>query len=714
MSIRAKLILLTLVSVMSVVVLSVVSFLAVSKLNQLVEDSAAYSELRTLSNQDADLLAIHSQVLLTLQHDPSSPETLALHDHSEQMHFDHIAHHRQLIEKRLTNYEAHAMAEEFRQNYQGLNQALNRYLSGIDEVVALFKQERYHQANVFLLQQLNPWSQEALKQGRDLRMEILQKGNLIEAEASAYSAWVERLIVVLSVAVLVTLILLALMIVRSIQGRVKAVVAEIGQLSQSMRFNKKLSRGKDEFNAISDSINQMTDALNGGLTEVSRVVNELSQGDFNQRIHAPLVGDLDDLKQNVNRSVTSIEATMAQLKMTMSALNKGEFSFIPQTDSQGEFRLMIEDAASAMQNLNRTIGDIVDVMNWMNQGKFQHRVEASAAGELLTLKQGINSSMNALEQAIEEITRVVVAQSEGDLTQKITADYHGELRILKEAVNGTADKLIEVVSQAVNASNIVGSASNEVAQGSLSLSQRVQEQAAALEETSATMDQMNAAVQNNTENARNTAKVAQDVQLQANQGVQVMQQTIAAMTAIQESSHQIAEIVTLIDSIAFQTNLLALNAAVEAARAGDHGRGFAVVASEVRALAQKSAEAAKDIKGLIDQSVSRIDDGTKLASESGEVLQGINDSINGVAEMIGQIAQASAEQADGIKQVHTAISQIDGVTQQNAALVEETSAASESLNEQAQILQQDMAFFNTGRNQVSSAQPLKLAAPSRG
>jgi methyl-accepting chemotaxis protein len=305
--------------------------------------------------------------------------------------------------------------------------------------------------------------------------------------------------------------------------------------------------------------------------------------------------------------------------------------------------------------------------------------------------------MNALEGAITEIVSVVSSQSNGDLTLTVNGAYLGQLNVIKDAVNVAALKLTNVVSKAVEASVIVSSAAEEVSQGSTSLSQRVQEQAAALEQTSATMEEMNCAVQNNTQNALQTAHVTLEVQKRASKGVTVMHQTITAMNSIQESSHKIADIVALIDGIAFQTNLLALNAAVEAARAGDHGRGFAVVASEVRALAQKSAEAAKEIKGLISESVNRIDEGTKLASESGEVLKGINEAIDGVAGMVKQIAKASEEQSEGIRQVHNAIAQIDSVTQQNAALVEETSAAAESLSEQSSALEQEMSFFKVGR-----------------
>jgi methyl-accepting chemotaxis protein len=212
------------------------------------------------------------------------------------------------------------------------------------------------------------------------------------------------------------------------------------------------------------------------------------------------------------------------------------------------------------------------------------------------------------------------------------------------------------------------------------------------------MNQMAAAVQANTANARKVADLAHQVQHQSEDGSSVMRETIDAMQSIKESSSQISDIVSIIDGIAFQTNLLALNAAVEAARAGEHGRGFAVVASEVRALAGKSADAAKDIKVLIEESVTRVAKGTALAEQSGEVLSGITGSIEQVAEMIEAIANASNEQSIGINQVNKAIADIDVITQQNAALVEETTAAAESLNHEANELRQNMDFFKTGQS----------------
>lgn len=449
----------------------------------------------------------------------------------------------------------------------------------------------------------------------------------------------------------------------------------------------------DEVGIAASTFNELLENMAKAITDANRVVGAVAKSDFSQRIQADYVGDLDNLKQGVNASADQVDFMMKELSKVMQAMHNGQFD--AKMDERVP-RAFSEQVESALGSINQVIVEINNVMHYMNEGKFQHRVNTEARGELATLKQNINSSMSALQAAIEDITRVVVAQSEGDLTQNITNEYHGDLRMLTEAVNTSAAKLTDVVSKAIVASDIVHSAADEVSKGALDLSQRVQEQAAALEETSATMDEMNSAVQNNTENAKQATHVAENVQKQANQGSQVMQQTIEAMNSIQESSHKISEIVTLIDGIAFQTNLLALNAAVEAARAGDHGRGFAVVAGEVRALAQKSAEAAKDISALIGESVTRIDQGTKLASESGEMLSAITGSVEEVTQMISQIARASAEQAEGVNQVHQAIADIDQVTQQNAALVEETSAASESMSEQAANLSQDMAFFNTG------------------
>lgn len=474
--------------------------------------------------------------------------------------------------------------------------------------------------------------------------------------------WGTLIVVVLSM-------FIAWLVTRSIVSpmtRLRNVVNEVattGELSNRVDY-----QSKDEVGETILAFNQLLSYMKTAISEVNVVVEDVTSGKFDSRITSEFNGDLNILKKGVNHSAESVDAFI-------SAISK--------------------------------------VMLNMEQGDFQSRVDVEARGDLLVLKDSVNRSMDSLDSAMHDITQILVAQSKGDLTQTITSEFNGELKVLKEAVNTTADKLVHVVSSAMSSSSIVNDAANEVYRGAVSLSQRVQDQAAALEETSATMDEMNSAVQANTENAKEASKVAEDVQVKANEGVEVMQQTIGAMNSIQESSFKISDIVALIDGIAFQTNLLALNAAVEAARAGEHGRGFAVVAGEVRSLAQKSAEAAKDIKGLIDESVSRIDNGTELASKSGEMLETISTSVENVTCMVSQIAQASAEQSDGIGQVHQGITAIDQATQENASLVEETTTASESMTAQASELIENMGFFNTGNSQINLSSPKKESKKSK-
>ncbi|WP_019894573.1 HAMP domain-containing methyl-accepting chemotaxis protein [Hydrogenovibrio halophilus] len=473
----------------------------------------------------------------------------------------------------------------------------------------------------------------------------------------------------------------------------KTVVTE-GDFSRRVQVSR-----QDEVGQAAQAFNHLLEKTADAIQDANHVVDAIAQSDFDQRIKRPYSGDLDRLKQGINNSAESVSFMMSELERIMNALANGQLDAKMDEQVPANFRNKVEGALSVT---NDVVQNIIAVMNRIDEGEFSERVTVDARGQFGSLKQAINSSMEDLNKAIDEVTDTVVSLSHGDLTQKINGQYKGDLKTLKDSVNKTTDRLLDVVKKALNATQIVNGASSEVSQGSQDLSQRVQEQAASVEETSATMEQMNSAVQNNANHAKDATRVAHEVQEKTTEGTRVMQKTVEAMSAIQESSHKISDIVTLIDSIAFQTNLLALNAAVEAARAGEHGRGFAVVAGEVRALAQKSADAAKEITALINESVTRIDEGTKLASESGEMLDTIDKSVDDVANMIEQISAASSEQMTGIEQVHKAISQIDEVTQQNAALVEETSAAAESMSEQAAILDKDMSFFNTGQPKSSA------------
>ena len=325
------------------------------------------------------------------------------------------------------------------------------------------------------------------------------------------------------------------------------------------------------------------------------------------------------------------------------------------------------------------------------------------------VKYAMNVSNNdltkSLTAAVNECITVLGAIADGDLTVRVEGDYEGNLATLKSSINETASQLTDLIGSIKEVANTVYGEVKQVEQGSLDLNDRVQRQAAALEETSATMHQMHASVQNNNKNAQDVTQLSQNVQEQATQGSSVMQETIEAMGNIEESSQRIGDIVSLIDSIAFQTNLLALNAAVEAARAGEHGRGFAVVASEVRSLAQKAADAAKDITKLIDESTQRVQHGSTLATRSGETLQEMTTAIQQVHQMMVQIKQASQEQEEGVSQVNTAIGDLDSTTQQNAAMVEETAASAEAMKQQSEGLLEIVSKFRIDSSDLRIPSP---------
>jgi len=299
------------------------------------------------------------------------------------------------------------------------------------------------------------------------------------------------------------------------------------------------------------------------------------------------------------------------------------------------------------------------------------------------------------KNAIAKIREILITISKGDLSKGIDSDLVGEFNVIGGSINEVIDVLNSMVDEIRKASTNVFDSAREIAAGNNELSHRTESQAGSLEETASAMEELTSTVQQNAENATEASKLSSSVMVKATNGGEVVKSAITAMSDINKSSKKIADIISVIDEIAFQTNLLALNAAVEAARAGEQGRGFAVVAAEVRNLAQRSAGAAKEIKGLINDSVEAVGQGTKLVDETGQTFSELVSSIEEVSKMIGDIDSAGKEQSAGIGEVSAAVSQMDEMTQQNAALVEEAAASSKSMEEQSQSLLDQVAFFNT-------------------
>ena len=297
-----------------------------------------------------------------------------------------------------------------------------------------------------------------------------------------------------------------------------------------------------------------------------------------------------------------------------------------------------------------------------------------------------------------DTVRLLAGMSRGDLTVRIEGDYKGMFGTLKDDANATVAKFAEVVRNIQATATSVKTGADEMSEGNANLSQRTEEQAASLEETASSLEEMTSTVKQNADNAGEANQLALAAREQAEKGGVVVSQAVTAMNEINASSKKISDIIGVIDEIAFQTNLLALNASVEAARAGDQGRGFAVVADEVRNLAGRSATAAKEIKDLIVDSASKVEDGSRLVNESGEMLEEIVNGVKKVTNIVGEITAASQEQSAGIDQVNRAVIQLEEMTQQNAALVEEAAAASQSMGEQAGGLDQLISFFTVNGN----------------
>jgi methyl-accepting chemotaxis protein len=303
---------------------------------------------------------------------------------------------------------------------------------------------------------------------------------------------------------------------------------------------------------------------------------------------------------------------------------------------------------------------------------------------------------------VNEIKRVMMELSSGDLTTFIEQQFEGEFHELGESITTFIHQLRDTISDINQAVETINLASSEISQGNTDLSSRTEQQASSLEETASSMEQLTSTVRQNADNARQANSLAAKASDVALEGGELIEQVVVTMGSINESAQKIADIIAVIDGIAFQTNILALNAAVEAARAGEQGRGFAVVASEVRMLAQRSANAAKDIKALISDSVHKINNGNVLVGKSGHTMKEIVGAIKRVNDIMAEIAAASSEQSTGLDEINKAVTQMDEMTQQNAALVEEAAAAAESLMSQAEQLATNVARFNLGDNKAST------------
>ena len=460
------------------------------------------------------------------------------------------------------------------------------------------------------------------------------------------------------------------------QKRLVEIELQVNEIARAMR-NMMIMDQSSDIKAQRDSIAESRKAISGHIDVLDTSIAS-SEG---KRLLAQMLAARETFVASQNRFFEALERGDRDGARTI---------LLEETRQKQQEYLQAVKALSQFQDglTDQGVKDIDAAVVLVNEVIWGVAI-ASALFALVLAVSIIRSVTAPIQQAVD----VANAVAEGDLTRAIDTRGRSETAQLLQALSAMQQRLGQVVSTVRQGAEGVATASAQIAQGNTDLSSRTEQQASALEETSASMEQMGSTASQNADNARQASQLAASASTVAVQGGEVVSQVVQTMKDINDSSKKISDIIGVIDGIAFQTNILALNAAVEAARAGEQGRGFAVVAAEVRNLAQRSAEAAKEIKGLIMASVDRVEQGTALVDRAGSTMQEVVTSIRRVTDIVGEISSASQEQNAGVGQVSEAVSQMDQATQQNAALVEESAAAASSLRGQAEQLVQAVAVF---------------------
>jgi len=583
--------------------------------------------------------------------------------------------------------EEQAMYARFGQARQGYMQAHERMLAAVDAGdFALAKQVSDNES----------------RQARRNLVEVLAiivKYNVdhLDAEIAAASASyrLTRNAMFAGIALLVLLTAaLAWVIARSIATPLQAATRVAGAIAQGRLDNAIEVRSRDEAGALLQSMRTMQEQLRNVIQAQRDMVRLHDEGMVSYRMDdAAFPGDYGVMIRETNRLVgTHVDAILDALGI-IKRYAAGDLS-VDIERLPGEKAVMHEVVDGIKASLGAISSEIKRLAAAAADGDFTQRGDEQAyEHEFRAMVADLNRLMRTTDGNLAQVSHLLQAIAEGDLTARMEGDFRGVFADMRDDANSTVAQLTSIVGRIQEASVAINTASSEIAAGNNDLSRRTEQQAANLEETAASMEELTSTVRQNADHARQANQLTLGAAEVAAQGGQVVGQVVETMAGIEAASRKIADIISVIDGIAFQTNILALNAAVEAARAGEQGRGFAVVATEVRSLAQRSATAAKEIKALIEDSSEKVAGGAALAEQAGTTMGEIVASVQRVTEIMAEISSASQEQASGIEQVNQTIVQMDETTQQNAALVEEASAAARSMEEQAASLAQAVARF---------------------
>jgi methyl-accepting chemotaxis protein len=449
--------------------------------------------------------------------------------------------------------------------------------------------------------------------------------------------------------------------------------------------------------------------------QIQAVLGDAIAGRLDSRLNAAgFNGFTRALAESVNQMMDAITAPLNVAAEHLKGIADGQIPAPITVEFHGAFNDIKTNLNTCSDVLRAMIDDATTLVDAAGAGQLDRRAELDRHwGDFRKIVAGMNAMLDAMAGPVSAAREVMTGLAAGDLSGRMQGEYRGEFAVLRDAMDASVSNLANLVTRIGQSSNSIGTSATEIAKGNQDLNRRTQEQAASIEETSAAIQSLTSRVQENTANARQANQLASSARSEAEKGGKVVADAINAMSDINTASSKIADIISVIDGIAFQTNLLALNAAVEAARAGEQGRGFAVVASEVRNLAQSSAAAAREIKALIGDSVDKVNHGTQLVNESGSTLRDIVGAVKSVSDIIAEITAASEEQLHGIQQVNQALTQLDQGTQQNAALVEQATAASESMDDETRALTELMTFFKGDAKGLMSPPSVTAAGQGR-